>query len=150
LALAGGGSVAASGEAVAVAVAVPQGGTLVGVGAMEMVGSVAASRWTMEPPGDCTERQHKVLKDAVTQNCKTPESARSCDPQRDVCLDVVRAKIANVYRCIDARKTIMNTCYRGGDYIHMRLLATEMGVLHKCLKIESALLREGARMLPKG
>src|SRR3712207_2911252 len=69
---------------------------------------------SMKAPGDCTPEEHDQLRNAVNVECKrTPVkcvSIQNCA--------VLRANWIQFQQCINARATIMNKCFRGGDDQH--------------------------------
>ncbi len=83
------------------------------------------------PPGDCTAEQHRQLHEAVDLECKGKKlkcnATQSCDTLRD--------HFSQFQRCINARSTIMDRCFRGGDKKHqLRLAETESGA-QECLRL---------------
>lgn len=67
------------------------------------------------PPGDCDQNGYEKLKKNVDSTCK-PEPSR-CSPG-DAQADILR-KLDIRTRCADARRKIMDTCFRGGDLAHI-------------------------------
>ncbi|PLC39842.1 RHS repeat protein [Ralstonia pickettii] len=67
------------------------------------------------PPGDCDQNGYEKLKKNVDSTCK-PEPSR-CSPG-DAQADILR-KLDIRSRCADARRKIMDTCFRGGDLAHI-------------------------------
>jgi hypothetical protein len=68
----------------------------------------------LSPPGDCTEAEHRELKQEVGRACKA--TSMKCYEQQD-CATLIENWL-KFQRCIDARLTIMNKCFRGGDKTH--------------------------------
>jgi putative RNase toxin 16 of polymorphic toxin system len=70
----------------------------------------------LRPPGDCAEAEHKVLKAEVGRACKTT-SMKCYDHQE--CSELL-SNWLTYQRCINARRAIMDKCFRGGDESHRR------------------------------
>jgi len=70
----------------------------------------------MEPPGDCNESHYNHLKNEVNITCKP--RPKSCQPS-DSCSSVEQ-RIDIFSACADARKTIMDECFRSGDRRHQK------------------------------
>lgn len=82
----------------------------------------------MKAPGDCTAEEHSQLQEAVEMQCKRIPSKcisiQSCAVLRDNWL--------KMQKCIQARVTIMNKCFRGGDDNHQRALKNFQTGADKC------------------
>jgi hypothetical protein len=70
----------------------------------------------LRPPGDCAEAEQKVLKAEVGRACKTT-SMKCYDHQE--CSELL-SNWLTYQRCINARRAIMDRCFRGGDESHHR------------------------------
>nr|WP_245814228.1 hypothetical protein [Cystobacter ferrugineus] len=70
----------------------------------------------LRPPGDCTEAEHKVLKEEIGRACKST-SMKCADHQG--CSELL-ANWMKYQRCISARRTIMEKCFRGGNENHRK------------------------------
>jgi hypothetical protein len=65
-------------------------------------------------PGDCSAEYHAKLQDGVDRACKP--SPRECIPGESC--DEMRRKLATFTACADARKRLMDICYKRGDKRH--------------------------------
>ena len=81
----------------------------------KMVQACAAVFDRSTPPGDCDQNGYDKLKQNVDSTCK-PEPSR-CGPG-DTQAEILK-KLNIRSRCADARRKIMNTCFRGGDLPHI-------------------------------
>jgi hypothetical protein len=82
---------------------------------------------SMKAPGDCTPEEHGQLQDAVRLECRIPSKCiflQSCA--------VLRANWLQAQRCLHARATIMNKCFRGGDEPHRQALRNTQAGADKC------------------
>ena len=79
------------------------------------------------PPGDCTEAQHRDLQNRVENACG---SAKSCTAQDSV--EELNAKIAAHSLCIDARRRINRTCFRGGNTTHNDQVNDRQRAIERC------------------
>lgn len=70
----------------------------------------------MKPPGDCTKLVWRPLQKEVGRKCSTQGQKMECFNE-DLC-DTLTTKIGLFDGCINARQTIMNKCFRGGDKKH--------------------------------
>ncbi|WP_414639142.1 hypothetical protein [Archangium sp.] len=85
----------------------------------------------LAPPGDCTSEEHRQHQGAVDLECKGKKIkcnvTQSCDTLHD--------NFLQFQRCINARRAIMDKCFRGGDgKHHLRLAETESGA-QECLRL---------------
>ncbi|CAJ0773661.1 hypothetical protein R8510_03697 [Ralstonia chuxiongensis] len=80
------------------------------------------------PPGDCDQNGYDKLKQNVDSTCK-PEPSR-CSPG-DTQADILR-KLDIRSRCADARRKIMDTCFRGGDLAHISRWLVETDEANIC------------------
>lgn len=78
-----------------------------------------AGEEVLSPPGDCTRDVYRTLNQATGAACKTEgmscNEAMSCQD-----LTVRWNRFAN---CIQARRHLMDRCFRGGDLAHKSVLA---------------------------
>ncbi|RKH70204.1 hypothetical protein [Corallococcus aberystwythensis] len=77
-----------------------------------------AEEAALPPPGDCTKDVWRDLSKAVGTACKT--QSMSCNATMS-CVDLT-VQWNRFERCIQARRTLMNRCFRGGDAEHKSLL----------------------------
>ncbi|WP_368671677.1 hypothetical protein [Corallococcus carmarthensis] len=70
------------------------------------------------PPGDCTKDVWRDLSKAVGSACKT--QSMSCNATMS-CVDLT-VQWNRFENCIQARRTLMNRCFRGGDAEHKKVL----------------------------
>ncbi|HZI14265.1 MAG TPA: hypothetical protein VE153_28105 [Myxococcus sp.] len=75
---------------------------------------------SLAPPGDCAKEVYRELTRLAGEACKT-EGMR-CDESMS-CQDLL-ARWSKFKRCIEARRTLMDRCFRGGDPAHKNVLAT--------------------------
>ncbi|WP_420715044.1 hypothetical protein [Corallococcus sp. bb12-1] len=87
---------------------------------MLFTSSSQAGEETLPPPGDCTKDVYRTLNQATGLACKT--EGMSCNEVMNCQELTVRwNRFAN---CIQARKVLMDRCFRGGDLAHKSVLAT--------------------------
>ncbi|RKH13040.1 hypothetical protein D7V97_06665 [Corallococcus sp. CA053C] len=83
------------------------------------------------PPGDCTKDVYRALNQATGAACKTEgmscNAAMSCQE-----LTVRWNRFAN---CIQARRVLMDRCFRGGDLAHKSVLATYATGQARCTEL---------------
>jgi hypothetical protein len=95
---------------VGVLVRMPSGLSVV---ALFVPGALGATP-SIRPPGDCTPERHAKLQMDVSRECRSKgmrcEARQSCAQLLD--------NLGQFYRCIDARVSIMDECFRGGDQAH--------------------------------
>ncbi|RKH49679.1 hypothetical protein D7X55_02745 [Corallococcus sp. AB049A] len=77
-----------------------------------------AEETELPPPGDCTKDVWRDLSKAVGTACKT--QSMSCTARMS-CVDLT-AQWNRFEHCIQARRTLMNRCFRGGDAEHKSVL----------------------------
>lgn len=70
----------------------------------------------LRAPGDCSEAEHKLLKEEVGRACKA--TSMRCHEYQS-CAELL-ANWLKYQRCISARVAIMDKCFRGGDENHRR------------------------------
>jgi hypothetical protein len=80
--------------------------------------------------GDCTEEQHRRLQDEVDRACKRP---RACKGDME-CAEL-RENLRKSRECYDARKTINDTCFKGGDVGHKKALEEAQNAINNCLDL---------------
>ncbi len=119
----------------------PGGGTAIGAVVGGIVGAAigAAAIWYIThpdsatkdraDPGDCTEEQHAALQDAVNAACKG--RPRACKGNQDC--DTLRDNYDRSKQCADARDTVNNVCYGGGDDDHRKAADEARKALDNCL-----------------
>lgn len=83
----------------------------------------------LAPPGDCTPEQHAALQGLVHVLCDE-QGSLTCKGN-DPCATLL-VKIAKVQACINQRKLVMKTCYRGGDATHKQQVNDRENGLKKC------------------
>jgi hypothetical protein len=79
----------------------------------------ATAESSMKPPGDCTKEEHRQLKRAVGEACKS--TGMKCT-EHDDC-DTLWKKLIQGSECIAARQRIADKCFRGGDGAHLDEIA---------------------------
>jgi hypothetical protein len=89
----------------------------------------AAEPVKLLPPGDCTKAVYRELNTAVGHACKSENM--ECTPEMDCVSLMTRWSLFE--RCIDARQTLMNRCFRGGDETHRITLRGYMRGQNRCL-----------------
>jgi hypothetical protein len=82
----------------------------------------------IDPPGNCTEDQHKALEDEKNSLCGKPTQCKKneCD------IAVIDERIANRNACIASRLLIMTTCFKDGDGRHWNHIKEDMNGLATC------------------
>jgi putative RNase toxin 16 of polymorphic toxin system len=70
----------------------------------------------LRAPGDCSEEEHRLLKEEVGRACKA--TSMRCHEYQG-CAELL-ANWLKYQRCISARVAIMDKCFRGGDENHRR------------------------------
>ncbi|MGE6760915.1 hypothetical protein ACQKGO_23045 [Corallococcus interemptor] len=90
-----------------------------------------AEETELPPPGDCTKDVWRDLSKAVGTACKT--QSMNCDETMS-CLDLT-IRWNRFERCIEARRTLMSRCFRGGDLAHKSALATYERGQAECTKL---------------
>jgi hypothetical protein len=99
--------------------------------ALFLAPSARAEEIELPPPGDCTKDVWRDLTKAVGTACKT--QSMKCNANMS-CADLT-IQWNRFERCIDARRTLMNRCFRGGDRAHKEsLIAYERGKA-ECTKL---------------
>lgn len=81
--------------------------------------------------GDCTDAQHQTLQDAVNKACKL--ESRACRSGQSC--EELRANLKKNQICYDARKEVMDVCYRGGDPEHQQALAETQNAINTCVDL---------------
>lgn len=69
----------------------------------------------LEIPGDCTQKRYDDLVKLQGKYCSTP----GCKKNKDYCTEMA-IKALLLQRCCDARRQIMDECFRGGDERHRK------------------------------
>ncbi|WP_177219934.1 MULTISPECIES: DUF6531 domain-containing protein [unclassified Cupriavidus] len=82
----------------------------------EVVEAVVSSFDKSTPPGDCDDDAYTKLKTNVEQACKTGQ--QYCKAGDSPILLASKRDALQV--CANARRKMMNVCFRGGDKIHQR------------------------------
>jgi hypothetical protein len=82
--------------------------------------------------GTCTATQHRTLQDAVDSQCGAALACLGTDNQA-----TLSSKIGQHSRCIDARKTINNTCFGGGDAGHNTAITQRVSAIDNCKKFQA-------------
>jgi RHS repeat-associated protein len=89
--------------------------------------------------GDCTPDRYVELRDAVHPWCDLDRSCAkiqccTSDSAWDRVIDCgnIARFIFNGEMCVNARRTLMNTCFRGGDKRHQPPLNDAIAVLNSC------------------
>ncbi|RKI04500.1 hypothetical protein D7Y27_09785 [Corallococcus sp. AB004] len=77
-----------------------------------------AEETELPPPGDCAKDVWRDLSKAVGTACKT--QSMSCNATMS-CVDLT-VQWNRFEHCIQARRTLMNRCFRGGDAEHRSIL----------------------------
>ncbi|WP_366934443.1 hypothetical protein [Corallococcus exiguus] len=90
-----------------------------------------AEETELPPPGDCTKDVWRDLSKAVGTACKT--QSMNCDETMS-CVDLT-VRWNRFEQCIEARRTLMNRCFRGGDLAHKGALATYERGQAECTKL---------------
>jgi hypothetical protein len=84
----------------------------------------------MEPPGDCTQDEHRQLKQAVGRACKSESMTCSSDQE---CAELW-SNLIRYQGCIAARQLIADRCFRGGDKKHQDEIANYKTGAERCRK----------------
>lgn len=66
--------------------------------------------------GDCTPLQYLFLKSKVEYNCKNNPPLKC---HKGMSQDEIKSNFKKFQKCLDARRNIMNKCFRGGDERHL-------------------------------
>ena len=82
----------------------------------EVLEAVVSAFDKSTPPGDCDDDEYTKLKTNVDQSCKTGQ--QYCKAGDSPALLV--SKRDALQACANARRKIMNVCFRGGDKAHQR------------------------------
>ncbi|WP_130390117.1 hypothetical protein [Cupriavidus agavae] len=82
----------------------------------EALEAVVSSFDKSTPPGDCDDDEYTKLKTYVDQSCKTGQ--QYCKASDTPAL--LASKRDALQICANARRKMMNVCFRGGDKIHQR------------------------------
>lgn len=85
----------------------------------------------LSPPGDCTKEVFRALNQAVGNACKS--QPMRCDEDMDC--STLLARWEQFERCINARKTLADRCFRGGDSEHKAKLADYVRGQSRCLEL---------------
>ena len=80
--------------------------------------------------GRCDPDTHRRLQDDVDRYCKPGEQYR-CGIEGQSC-DDTDANFKRLLKCVDARQTINNHCFDGGDTNHKQRLEEDKKALYKC------------------
>jgi Novel toxin 16 len=86
------------------------------LGGMCVVPSPLSAAQPLRSPGDCSEAEHKLLKEEVGRACKA--TSMKCHEHQG-CAELL-ANWLKYQRCISARVAVMDKCFRGGDENHRR------------------------------
>lgn len=79
------------------------------------------------PPGDCDPALHSFLQAEVDVECSVPRSCKGTDDCSTLVLKRAQRKI-----CRDARVTINQLCFRGGDPTHRDEVDKEERGIRRC------------------
>jgi Novel toxin 16 len=85
----------------------------------------------IKPPGDCTKQRHRDLQGEVGRACKSESMA--C--QNSMSCDELVSRWTKFEACIQARKKLMDECFRGGDSKHRLALREYLIGQEKCVQI---------------
>lgn len=85
----------------------------------------------LPPPGDCSKDVFRELNQAVGIACKS--QPMRCDEDMDC--PTLLARWDQFGRCIEARKTLADRCFRGGDSEHKAKLADYVRGQGRCLEL---------------
>lgn len=91
----------------------------------------ASNSESVQPPGDCSKEVFRELNQAVGVACKS--QPMRCDEDMDC--PTLLARWDQFGRCIQARKTLMDRCFRGGDSAHKSKLADYVAGQARCLEL---------------
>ncbi|HLL53133.1 MAG TPA: hypothetical protein VK447_06300 [Myxococcaceae bacterium] len=83
----------------------------------------------VEPPGDCTREMFRRLNSKVGEACK--QFPMSCKEENLSC-DELQARAKRFEVCINARRVLMDVCFRGGDTEHHKVLERLARGQHYC------------------
>jgi hypothetical protein len=72
-----------------------------------------------EPPGDCSREMFRRLNSKVGESCK--RFPMTCTEDNLSC-DELQARAKRFEICINARRVLMDVCFRGGDERHQRVV----------------------------
>lgn len=86
-------------------------------------------RGSQSDPGDCTIGQHRRLQNNVNEKCKSKRGCKGTDS----CAELLEKQAKNS-QCINARVTINNTCFKGGDAGHNDAVRQATNALIICQK----------------
>jgi hypothetical protein len=112
-----------------------KGGVLRSCGLWLMLFSARAeAEEPMKPPGDCTKEEHRELKKAVGQACKS--TSMQCY-EKDDCATLWMSLIQRS-ECIAARQRIAGRCFHGGDALHRQEMDNYRAGADKCRRIIAA------------
>lgn len=85
----------------------------------------------LAPPGDCTKELFRELNSKVGELCKT--KPMSCDAEENLDCDTLKLHIGRFEACIQTRRLLMETCFRGGDERHQKTLTQARNGQDNCL-----------------
>lgn len=88
---------------------------------------------SVSPPGDCSKEVFRELNQVVGVACKG--QPMRCDEDMDC--PTLLARWDQFGRCIQARKMLMDRCFRGGDKAHKSKLADYVAGQARCLELIS-------------
>lgn len=74
------------------------------------------AQFNLAPPGDCTKELFRELDTKVGELCK--QDKMSCKGKEDLDCDTLKLRIGRFEACIQTRRLLMDTCFRGGDQAH--------------------------------
>ncbi|BAM91986.1 exported hypothetical protein [Bradyrhizobium oligotrophicum S58] len=81
----------------------------------------------LDPPGDCTDDEHRRLQDDVKAKCGAATRCVGTDS-----VEVLYDKIDLHIECMDARKRINDACFRGGNPGHVEEVRQRERAIDKC------------------
>jgi hypothetical protein len=101
-----------------------------------------------KPEGDCTKARHAELQAEVDKNCQPPTGATKCKyAQRgEIPCEYYKDMVKKFAECWEARKTINNECYGGGDDGHKEQAENARKGAERCQKIYEWCLEREARI----
>lgn len=85
----------------------------------------------LRAPGDCSEADHKLLKEEVGRACKA--TSMRCNEHQG-CAELL-ANWLKYERCISARVVIQDKCFRGGDENHRREIENYRSGAAECTRL---------------
>ena len=91
---------------------------------------------SLAPPGDCNDDAYEKLKNSYKSHCSRA-AAPACKGGDTA--EVLSQKIGGHSRCIDARRDIMNICFRGGDDRHFPPIEERLNAITNCQDLLSKL-----------